>query len=345
MFKQASDNAFLEIEDRKRSIGKVLKFGIESLDHAYRGIFQDDLVLLGAPSGVGKTQLCCNIALSNLKDGRRVHYIALEAAEHEIERRLKFPMVMDRYYKDQNPDRPKLGKVSYVDWYLGKFVNELEYYETQAAIEFKQNYEGLFLFYKEDHFGINQLIEHVSRVSKETDLIIVDHVHYFDFDDDNENRAIKEIAMTARNLAIHKQKPIVLVAHLRKRDRNSDELIAGQEDFHGSSDLYKVATKVITLAGGKPTTDGTYETFFRIAKNRIDGGTMRFSTKEFFDPKTGGYQYGKYQVGWCSQSRDRGFEPVEEQYYPDWARSREVDKRRSDGDPIPKGRNNWFDKD
>lgn len=318
MFKQAISNSEIEASERKSRITPMM-FGVDFLDHATRGIFPDDLILIGAPSGAGKTQLCCNIAKTNLASGKRVHYIALEASEFEIERRLKFPLVMKYYYSD--PLKPKLGKIAFPEWLLGEYSDQLEAYESLAEGDFKEHYKNLYLHYKADKFGLVELIEAVSLIADETDLIMIDHVHYFDFDDDNENRAIKEIAKTVRSLAIEQKKPIILVAHLRKRDRNNEELIAGLEEFHGSSDLFKIATKVITMAPGTMTNEGLYESYFRVPKNRIDGGVTRFSAKEFFDPKTGSYFHGLYELGLSYQRRGKEFEKLEPGLIPDWARN------------------------
>lgn len=322
MFKRASDSAYEEFKSRLQTPTKLLSFGIEYLDDSLRGIFPDDLVLIGAPSGVGKTQLCCNIAYANLLDGKTVHYIALEASEFEIERRIKWPLVMERYYSD--PNRPALGRIDYTDWLMGKFGTELQQYELDAADFFEKAYKGLHIHYKSDRFNVHDLIETVLYCSKQTDLIMIDHVHYFDFDDDNENRAIKQIAKTVRSLALEEQKPIILVAHLRKRDRGNDEIVAGLEEFHGSSDLYKIATRVVTIAPGRQTTSGDFETFFRVAKNRLDGGVTRFIGKEIFSPKKGGYEKGKYQMGWSSQTRKEGFAEIDHSLRPGWARKQTV---------------------
>lgn len=298
---------------------KLMRFGVEFLDDALRGIFPDDLILLGAPSGVGKTQLCCNIAYANLEDGKRVHYIALEASEFEIERRLKYPLVLERFLAD--PNRPRLDhRLNFPDWMLGKFKEELAPYEADAAEFFKTAFKDLHLYYKQDRFDVNTLIESVLYCSRDTDLILIDHVHYFDLDDENENRAIKQIAKTVRTLALEHQKPIVLVAHLRKRDKLNDELAAGLDEFHGSSDLYKIATRVVTLAPGRQTSAGEYETYFRIPKNRLDGGVTRFMGKEFFSPKEGGYAKGRYQIGWANQTRKEGFAALDGSLLPNWAR-------------------------
>lgn len=317
MFRPASASSHTERSERDRQIPRM-RFGVDFLDDATRGIFPDDLILLGAPSGAGKTQLCCNIAQANLEDGKTVHYIALEASEYEIERRLKYPFVAERYFADTG--RPQLSKkLNYPDWLLGEFSKELKVYEDDVAKFFETAFNRLHLYYKQDRFGLGDLIESVHYCSQETDLIIVDHVHYFDFDDDNENRAMREIAKTVRKLAIDEKKPIVLVAHLRKRDRQNDELVAGMEEFHGSSDLFKIATKVVTVAPGRMTATGDFETFFRIPKNRLDGGATRFLGRELYSPRKGGYEKNCYSLGWANQLRSKGFEGLIGDLYPAWA--------------------------
>lgn len=311
-----------------------MRFGIDFLDDALRGIFPDDLILLGAPSGVGKTQLCCNIALANIEDERNVHYIALEAGEYEIERRLKFPLVMDRFYSD--PDRPRLGRtIDYTDWLMGTHKEALRPYEDEADRFFESAYKNLHLYYKQDKFDLGDLISSVHYVAAKTDLIMIDHVHYFDLDDDNENRAIKEIAKTVRSLAIEEQRPILLIAHLRKRDRQNDDLVAGLEEFHGSSDLFKIATRVITLSPGQMTQSGLYETFFRVPKNRLDGGVTRFAARELYNPKSGGYEKNQYQLGWAEQKRSKGFTGLDRDRIPAWAsRARSIPSGQS-SNPYP----------
>lgn len=314
-FISAGDNSRAEREDRKGKLAKRLLFGVDYLDDATQGIWQSDLVLLGAPSGVGKTQLCCSIALTNLNDSRRVHYIGLEAEQYEIERRLKYPIVAGAFFSD--PERPKID-MSFDSWYLGQYMAELSKYED-VGDEIFESYKDLYVFYKQDKFDIADLIEQVTFNADATDLIIIDHVHYFDFDDDNENRAMKQIAKTVRRLALDEGKPILLVAHLRKKDRFADYLCAGLEDFMGSSDLYKIATKCVTMGPGQMSDEGNFETFFRVAKNRFNGGATRFCGRVFYDPKQGTYKK-QYKVGHADQSRKEGFAELDHRLYPRWAR-------------------------
>lgn len=321
MFRQTSSLGEKEFEDRVSLSGKRLRFGVESVDDALGGITDQDLVLMGAGSGSGKTQMCCNIALANMADERRVHYIALEAGEYEIERRLKYPLVAERYFAD--PNRPRLKrKLRFAEWAIGDYTTELKEYEVEAQKFFKEAFKNLFVLYKTDKFDVSDLIEKVLWCADKTDLIIIDHVQYFDFDGDNENFAIKEIAKTTRSLVLENQVPIVLVSHLRKADRGSDSLCPGLEEFHGSSDLYKIATKAVTFSSGRITENGLYETHFRFPKNRFDGSVSRFMSVEYFNPKSGGYESNKYKIGWAEQKRSRGFEQIDYSLWPDWAKGR-----------------------
>lgn len=317
MFKASSERISGELQRRRKNQGERLVFGVDFLDDALRGILRDDLILVGAPSGMGKTQLCCNIANANIAAGKKIHYIALEASEDEIERRLLYPLVMERFLAD--PKRPSVF-VTFPEWMLGEFLDPLAEYEEAAARFFEEAYKNLFMFYKQEKFGVHEMTQAILTASLDTDLILIDHAHYFDFDDDNENRAMKKIAKTVRQLAIDHRVPIILVAHLRKRDKGNEELCAGLDEFHGSSDLYKIATKVITISGGEPTPDGCFETFFRIPKNRIDGGVTRFIAKEFFNNKVGTYEKGRYILSSANQKRSKPFEPIDRNSRPTWAK-------------------------
>jgi hypothetical protein len=182
----------------------------------------------------------------------------------------------------------------------------------------KRAYTGLFVYYKESRFTVNELIRSVMDEADRSDLFIIDHAHYFDFDDDNENRAMKNLAKNIRDLVLEEKKPVVLVAHLRKRDRANEDLVPGIDEFHGSSDLTKIATRVVTISPGGRTQDGCYETFFRIPKNRLNGGTNRFIGRVIFDPKVNAYE-PKYKIGNANLSRRSGFEELSPELLPEWA--------------------------
>lgn len=336
MFYRASENSMKEIESRRGSRGRLMPLGISFLDDALIGVGPGDLVLLGAPSGIGKTELCCMIAKAALEAGRRVHFIPLEADRYEIEQRLKYKIVARKYF-DSSP-RPRIdGRLDFDRWRMGDFLDSLANIEVEAMGEFEERYQNLFLYEKADKFGVSELIEAVVGEAEKTDLFLIDHAHYFDFEDDNENRAMKTLAKTVRRLALDEQRPIVLVAHLRKRDRHNQELVANLDEFHGSSDLAKIATRVVTLAQGSITDKGNYETFFRVPKNRFNGGSKFYIARMVFNPQKGTYETD-YRLGPASLTRDdirEGFPDIPSETAPQWARSMVAPAMVSSHYPTP----------
>lgn len=322
-FLQSAKIAVSQIEKTRGRRSTLLSFGVNYLDDSLDGILPNDLILIGAGSGAGKTELCCSIARHNVERGKRVHYLALEAEYGEIENRILYQMISNNFYNDV--DRPRNVKLYYNKWLLGDYGNDIEKYEGEAASEFMRKFTSLFTFYKDKDFNSESLINSVMFAADETDLVILDHVHYMDWDDANENLALKSIAKTARDLSLSFGKPIILVSHLRKRDKWQDEMCPGLEEFHGSSDLYKIATKAFTIAAGNYIGSGKYETYFRIVKNRISGSVTRFMGKSIYKPSEGRYE-NSYEIGKSNQKRGDDFECINESERPDWAKHSDSSK-------------------
>lgn len=312
-FKTSVERLRDEREHRLDIREKILGFGVDYLDDALRGIFPHDLLLVGASSGLGKTQFCVNIAVHNSAMGKRVHFFALEAEPNEIERRAKWSAIMSAFFKDPYRLTPPHA-LTFQNWIAGD-LDGLSDYEEQAMETCEKNLVGLRTFYKESDFTVGTLVDKILSIESETDLIVVDHVHYFDWDGDD-NHAIKEIMKTVRDVVLENGKPVILVAHLRKRDRGNKELVPGMEEFQGSSELFKIPTRVFTMSPGGPSDDGNYKTYLRVSKNRYEGSVNRYIAECLFNPKTGLYEKN-YKIGWSNAEE---FEEIEPTRVPDWAR-------------------------
>lgn len=266
----------LRIEEGQR----LIKFGVSFLDEALLGISHNDLVVLGAPTGKGKSQLATLIALHNCRAGKRVHYFALEAEKRNISRRLRFQKISEMFYADTNKPRIHLD---FQEWRFGLLSEHLSRYEREID-EAPDLYPNLYIYYRDKDFGIKDFQRAFFAISQDTDLIIVDHLHYFDFEDSNENKATKEIMKTIMDCVQISGKPVVLISHVRKRDKKTKQILPDIEDFHGSSEISKICTKAITLAPdpGSETKAGN-GTLISILKNRNDGSRTRFTAKMVFD--------------------------------------------------------------
>lgn len=307
---------------QRLDIGKRrLSFGVNFLDKALGGIFPNDVVLIGAKTGKGKTQLASIIAQSNALKGKRVHYFALEAEDREIERRAKFSVLYevtrDACATVRNFDR--LDRMSYLDWYAGDLEDITGPIEEYADQLLDKRFSTLNTFYRTTDFYASHFEEIVRSIERETDIVILDHLHYVDSDEENENRGYKQIVKKIRDTAIAFSKPIVVVAHLRKSERRGAPLVPNEEDFHGTSDVPKIATKAIILAEDKATDTGypyLWSTFVAPVKCRIEGARARYVGRVNFDIRSGRY-VEEFEIGNVIGDK---FEITDAKKLPRWAR-------------------------
>lgn len=287
-----------EREERIANAKSPLSFGISFLDDSFLGIMKNDLVLLAGRSGQGKSEIALHISLTNALMGKRVYHLALEAERREIARRMLYKNLAREHYADvfRGNARP-----NYLHWYAGKQEELLSPYYDNAAANLAK-YSNLKIFYRGSEFGLKELKMIFASIKGQADLLVLDHLHYMDFSDENENRAHKEAVKEIRDLALLHGIPVVLVAHVRKADRRNPVPVPDMEDIHGSSDIFKIATKAITIAPAKDqaVSEGTktfrFPTYIRLAKCRQDGSLQWFCGLTSFDMSRGDYDE-TYVVG------------------------------------------------
>src|SRR3954469_17207692 len=123
-----------EREERQRHAKARLRFHVSFLDDCIRGILPNDLVLLGAPSGVGKTDLALHIATSNAREGKRVTYLALEAEPRELERRTKFRIMSElAWAQATDAQRRELSEQDYSTWMFNEHGAYFDSFDQEAT--------------------------------------------------------------------------------------------------------------------------------------------------------------------------------------------------------------------
>lgn len=308
-----------EASERISMATDTMTFGVKYLDDALGGIVKRDLILVGARTGAGKTQLATIAALTNCRAGKRVHYFALEAEDREIERRIKYQIVAREYYRRMHCSR----RIRFLDWYQGRLEDVLGEYSEIAETEMRETVaKNLHTYYRIDSFTSEDFAIQLARIADETDLVILDHLHYVDHAaDETENKGYKRIVKQIRDSALKLGKPVMVVAHVRKADRKFTGLVPDVEDFHGSSDIGKMATKAITLAPDFDregiTDPSLWSTFIHVAKCRQDNSVTRYVAKCNFNTRTDSYQES-YTMGRLIDS-GREYAALEEQEMPAWA--------------------------
>ena len=280
--------AYKEEEEHRLDIDfhKLCNYGITALDDPLLAIAQNELVVIGADTGMGKTEMVLHIARHNAQNGKKVAIFCLEGGHLEAMQRMKFKDICELYFKQRTDNE-------YIDMDYRKWMfNELDkqrliVLSSQVYQEYQEKYKNnLFLFPIKTDFTLDNFISglldfHTLAPDKKNpfmigsnfaiDLVIIDHLQYFSLDkDDNEITEITKILRTVKDLVDKSNFPIILVSHLRKKGK--DRGLPGVDDFYGSSNIPKIATTAITIAPDTKNDDlhnGIFPTYFRVVKSRI----------------------------------------------------------------------------
>jgi len=312
-----------EREKRMADAGRALSWGITFLDVITGGIVPRDNILLGAESGMGKTEAATIAALTNAAAGKRVHYFALEPEHLEVERRIKFKYLARVV--------GAMGiNIDFQDWSQGKIDRITGPHEAAADRALAAMYANLHTFYRSERkgpFTAADFDRMARAVTDETDLIILDHVHYFDEGDDT-NRSQKRAAMEIRDLAIQTGRPVIQIAHLRKMKssqvRKAPRLVPERDDFEGSSHLFKPVKRAILLApafGAKKSVPWVWPTYIALVKNTYGQVRCRYVGMVGFNARHNAYEEG-FVLGTLQKNGEQ-FAPVAREDLPPWARYEE----------------------
>jgi archaellum biogenesis ATPase FlaH len=275
----------LEEEERLNiKFSDLCTYGINALDDPLLAIAKNELVVIGADSGIGKSSIILDIARHNAKNGKKVALFYLEGGHIEAIQRMKWRDICDLYYHEKADH--EFIDMDFRKWALNKEQN-LSGLSSQVYSEQKDKYKDNFFLYPiSEGFKIEELLESLLGFHKliptkygefekegiyDLDLIIIDHLQYFSLDkEDNEIAEITKIIREVKKITDHHHIPVILVSHLRKKAK--DRGLPGQEDFYGSSNIPKIATTAITIAPDAQEDNfstNIYPTFFRVVKSRI----------------------------------------------------------------------------
>jgi replicative DNA helicase len=271
-------------QQRLNNAKNIIRTGIEYWDDCTSGIWPNDFIVLTAKSGSGKSEIASLLAQNISAQDKQVLYFALESYPGEIVDRMLYrelgKIVFNKYKR----------YINYKDFLKAKYDSEFlkEMKEATALTQTKR--EKMYVYYREGKTYIKDLMEVVERfystdqIKNTADLIIIDHLAYFDFDDEREYKAIKKAIRELRDLTTREKVPVILVAHLRKSNKMVKELVPDIEEIQGASEIFKEATQVITIAPHYEMNEGhRFATLFRIGKFRIEGSVKRYVGVHMFN--------------------------------------------------------------
>lgn len=201
------------------------------IDEYCEGIAPWELVLIWADTGVGKSEIAYNIAIENAIRWKKVLLFSLEWSLEEI---------AYRYIQREMSKTKKIETKKYrFDW------EQYRLEENKVVQELEQKLaNNLFVFNKKAKTNLPFIKEMIIKTKDKVDMIVLDHLHYISLETANENREVWEIMREIKLITDITKKPVVLVSHLRKRDRSKEPT---DQDFHWSSNIPKEATSILLL--------------------------------------------------------------------------------------------------
>lgn len=332
------DEAWKEEHQRRTSadISKLCSFGIAPLDDAFAAIAKNDLIVIGADAGVGKTEMALQIARHNVLAGKRVALYCLEGGHEEAISRMKWRDLCDEYYKKHTHLHINLD---FRKWFLNTLSSEdfnfLDDLDNKLLNINQEKYQKNLMLYSGRGLDVETFISSLldfhtiksefSSIAKtspfELDLIVIDHLQYFSLTKaESEISEITNILKTVKDITDNYGVPTILISHLRKRMK--DRGIPDQEDFYGSSNIPKIASAAITITPCFAKYDlknNIYPTFFRVAKSRI-GVKPNYAFLINFYLTTRSYM-PKYQIFKIDSIKNSiSSKPLEKSEIPAWAK-------------------------
>lgn len=263
---------------RQRDINatKIIPTGISYVDDCALGLHPTDLMILSASTGAGKTTAGLKMAANAAASGRRAFYFALEAFEHEIEGRLLFEQVSKLAF-EEGIWKPW---ITFAGWMNGR-TPEVKHLDAKAKELVDEHYKPLHTLYRAGDFTREEIQKQFKAVANEASIIVLDHVHFVDMEESNENLGMKNIIKAIRDASLGLNVPVVCVAHLRKATGpRSGRGLPEIGDIHGSSDISKIATKIVMLSpcpaipyGEGPEQRRVAMTAIQVLKDRYAGAT------------------------------------------------------------------------
>jgi archaellum biogenesis ATPase FlaH len=334
------ENAFKDESTYRLDIEfeKLCTYGMKPLDDSLLAIAKNELIVIAAGSGYGKTELSLHISRTNALKGKKVAHYNLEGGYREAIQRMKWRDMIDLYFTEHRGENLELD---YRSWVLNKDKNPLFLkLEAQVYSSLKEKMgENLYLYDNPEGLNCKSFCE--SLITLEglradmmldpilrrnirgvtgLDLIVIDHLQYFSLGkDENEISEITEILKTVKIITEEMQIPVILVAHLRKLPRGHG--IPDKEDIYGTGNIHKIANTCIILSPDHEKDDsynGIYPTHIRIAKSR-QGLRPNLLIYSKFDSHT--RQYGKtYELYKSYPNGSVDSEPISDDQKPKWAR-------------------------
>ena len=251
---------------------EAMPYPFNGLNNMTQGIRQGEIVTITAGSGIGKSQLCREIAYSLILRDQKVGYLALE----------------------ENTKRTALG---FIGLYLNKPIHlQSVDYTTEELKEGFDNVLGTGNLFLYDHWGsmeISNLFSKIRYLVKGVGCshIILDHITIIlsGLEGGDERRLLDFVMTKLRSLVEEVQCSLILVSHLRRPqgDKGHEEGVRTTlNQLRGSHGIAQLSDIVIGCERNQQDEENPDLTTVRVLKNRWTGETGVANTL-FYSKETG----------------------------------------------------------
>lgn len=220
-----------ELEKNKGQIPGIAT-GFRDVDNILNGIQKDNLVVLAARPGVGKTSFALNIASNVAGKGKTVLIFSMEMSSEELGQRILSMTASIEM------EKMKSGNLSPDEW--------------MALSTAQDDYEDMKLFVDDAaKISILEMKNKCRRLKAEhgLDLVIIDYLQLMSLDRRTENRVneISEITRSIKILAKELEVPVIMLSQLsRDSEKRSDHRLM-LSDLRDSGSIEQDADIVIFL--------------------------------------------------------------------------------------------------
>lgn len=223
-----------EVERRKVNLDTVCKYWIWILDLYMGGILPNELVVVGADTGMGKSEIAYKIAITNAMRGKKVLLFALEWDLNEVALRYMQKTISELY------------PLKTIDFRFNRKQEHQKYVDQiVTGLEWVERVKNLLIFKKQQVPTMSLLADMIEQMKDGVDMIIVDHLHYIQFASaSQEIEEIGKVMRQVKQITDTIKKPIVIMSHLRKRKKTDDPT---EQDLYWSSNIAKEANTIILL--------------------------------------------------------------------------------------------------
>lgn len=265
----------------------VTSSGINFIDRITNGGFvYNDLVIISSDSGVGKTEIACTLAENFADNGKKVLYFGLEMAYGEGLNRIGFRKLAKILKNSNNFDY-----ISYGLFKQNKLKYLLDKHDMDMHIAMENVLENILWRRKSSSFTLFDLKRELLENKDKADVFIIDHLSMVDTDSVNENKEAEIIMKEIDMFCEQYEKPVIIVAHIRKSQGNTRLYMPRLHDILGSKHIVNIPKIVIMLAKDYETQvkNDEYPTYIRFLKNR-DSGRTNYVGRIYFNYQTSSYK-------------------------------------------------------